>query len=121
MSPPWSPPPPLPEQPSGAAVHAFGLPADRRLLLGRTSAPRKPSLLFKSCAQVAAVGKYLEAFFADKIWWVGRIIEMNGEDLRVAWFSPRRSAASWINSSGEIGAPDGEELVRILGEKKPQI
>jgi len=89
--------------------------------LRRKSRPKEPSLLFKSCAQVATVGKYIEAYFEDKIWWVGRIVEMDGEDLRVAWFSPRRSAASWINSSGEIGAPDGEELVRILGEKKPQI
>ena len=47
----------------------------------RKSRPKEPSLLFKSCAQVATVGKYIEAYFEDKIWWVGRIVEMDGDEM----------------------------------------
>jgi len=73
--------------------------------LRRKSRPKEPSLLFKSCAQVATVGKYIEAYFEDKIWWVGRIIEIRVNGVR-----------SWgLGSSGGRGRGPGTGVAICRG------
>ena len=60
--------------------------------------------------------KFVEAYFPPGAWWVGRILEMRGEELLVKWHG---TIPSWIDAEGEFSAPDEEKLVRILGFKQP--
>ena len=62
------------------------------------------------------MGKFVEAYFPPGAWWVGRILEMRGEELFVKWHG---AIPSWIDAEGEFSAPDEEKLVRILGFKQP--
>ena len=80
-------------------------------------APRSSQqLLYKTCDQIPAVDKFVEAFFPPGAWWVGHIVEMRGEELLVSWHG---ATPSWINCKGEFSAPHDERRVRILGFKKP--
>ena len=58
----------------------------------------------------------LEAYFPPGAWWVGRILEMRGQELLVKWHG---AVPSWIDAEGEFSAPDEEKLVRILGFQQP--
>ena len=58
------------------------------MTLGRSSfvrvdraPPSQQPLQYKSCAQVPAVDKFVEAYFPPGAWWVGRILEMRNEEL----------------------------------------
>jgi len=62
------------------------------------------------------VGKFVEAYFPPGAWWVGRILEMRGEELCVKWHG---AIPSWIYAEGEFSAPDEEKRVRILGFNQP--
>ena len=80
-------------------------------------APRSgQQLLYKTCDQIPAVDKFVEAFFPPGAWWVGHIVEMRGEELLVSWHG---ATPSWINCKGEFSAPHDERRVRILGFQKP--
>ena len=80
-------------------------------------APRSgQQLLYKTCDQIPAVDKFVEAFFPPGAWWVGRIVEMRAGELLVSWHG---ATPSWINSKGEFSAPHDERRVRILGFTQP--